>query len=347
MIALSELESVEFYILGSLENKINSFVEVKSSETFKQGKAVENGVYDTSMGTFNFDIMCKVCKQNNTTCLGHMGHVNLVYPSKSPLFLLEIPLWLKSVCFHCSNLLTEPDKINKIQQSNISRFKILNEYASKNFSGTNKLMICPHCNKECPNVTKVKGEALIFYAEYYDMNIVNGKKVFTVSRKEEINNLKIQDILSKISDETVLLLGKSLISHPNKLIVDILGIPPNNLRPDKKKTYTNNSFNSDITSLVQGIIDVNNKAPKTPGSPIIDDIGKLIEIHIHDMIKGSSGNKTNITNHSKQPLVSLAKRITGKKGRVRSNMMGRRVKNAKKRKRSCMAGKRKYFFGAN
>lgn len=335
MIPLSELDSIEFSILGSLENEIKSFVEVKTSETFKQGKAVENGVYDPSMGTFNFDIRCKVCKKTNTTCQGHMGHINLKYPSKNSLFISEISLWLKSVCFTCSKLLTTIDKLNKIQQSNIPKSKILNEYAGKIFSGTNKIVFCPHCGNESPNITKNKGEALIIYAEYYDMKMVNGKKTFHVRKKEEIPNTKIKNILDKISDETVLMLGKSLICHPKKLIIDTLGVSPNVIRPDKKKTSTNNAFNSDITTLLQGVVDINNKAPKTPNSPIMSEIGKSIELHIYDMIKGSGGNKTNITNHSKQQLVSLADRQSGKKGRVRKNMMGKRVKNAARSTITC------------
>ena len=46
------------------------------------------------------------------------------------------------------------------------------------------------------------------------------------------------------------------------------------------------------------------------------------------MIKGSSNTqKLGISNNSKQPLISLAKRLPRKVGRIRRNLMGRRANN--------------------
>lgn len=318
--------------MGSEENKINSFVEVKNSETFKQGKAVDDGVYDLSMGTFNFEMTCKVCKKNSQNCLGHMGNISLKYPVKNPLFIKEISLWLKVVCFYCSNLLLPIEKINHIQRSDISKVRILNEVAKKTFA--NKIVTCDKCEKISPNIIKTKGEQLILYAEYYEKK----GKLYTIIDKQEISNIKIKSILDKITDETVLLLGKSLICHPRKLILTELGVSPNTIRPDKKKTSITSAFNNDITLLLQGIIDVNNRIPKNMSNTdpnYLNDLGKLLEIKVYDMIKGTTGNKTNITNHSGQSLISLAKRQTRKDGRIRKNMLGKRVDNAARSTITC------------
>ena len=53
--------------------------------------------------------------------------------------------------------------------------------------------------------------------------------------REEFFNHQIKNVLEKISDETVLMLGKPINCHPKNFILQTIPVPPNTIRPDIRK----------------------------------------------------------------------------------------------------------------
>jgi DNA-directed RNA polymerase II subunit RPB1 len=311
----NKIQSLSFYVLGDEENIKDSNVMVSNKELFKSDLPVAGGVYDAHMGTTDHMWLCETCGNNKTLCPGHSGSIGLNYPVKSPLFREYILKWLKVICFRCGSLLS--DKTLKV-----SKAKLLTEYVkiSRNINICHKV----GCQAPHPNVVKDKYEQAVFYAEYSD-----GK----FSKKEELFNHEIKQILERISDETLKFLGKPVRSHPKHFILNTVRVAPNTIRPDIRRVGGARSNSSDITALTKNIIEINELLPsEIPDREKIDkDLHEMyfnLDMAYYEMIKGStgSGNQVRmITNTNKTPN-SIANRIPKKEGRIRRNLMGKRVR---------------------
>ena len=311
----NKIQTLSFYVLGSEENAKDSNIVVTNKELFKSDLPIPEGVYDAHMGTTDHMWLCETCGNSKALCPGHSGSIELSYPVKSPLFREYILKWLKVICFRCGSMLSS--KIIKAAKS-----KLLTEYVkiSRTISVCNKA----GCNAPHPNISKDKFEQAIFNVEYSD-----GK----FSKKEELFNHEIKQILERISDETVKFLGKPLRSHPKNFILNTIRVAPNTIRPDIRRVGGIRSNNSDITALTKNIIEINELLPsEIPEKQKIDkDLREMyfnLDMAYYEMIKGTSGSGNQvrmITNTNKTPN-SIASRIPKKEGRIRRNLMGKRVR---------------------
>ncbi len=92
--------------------KAMSVCEVTDATTpFENGVPRENGLMDLRMGTTERMFNCKTCSGNRTECPGHFGHIELVKPVLHPGFMTVTLKILRSVCYHCSSLLINPDHL--------------------------------------------------------------------------------------------------------------------------------------------------------------------------------------------------------------------------------------------
>lgn len=239
----SEFSELDFYILGSEENFVESTVTITNKELFKGEIPVSYGCYDAAMGTTSYSFLCSADFLEKDKCPSHFGVVKLRYPVKSPLFRENILKWLKIICFKCGRLI-----VNKDVTAASSR--ILLEYV-KLAKGVVKCP-WPDCEAEHPNVYKDKMKQNVFYAEY--------KSGRTVKRVELLNN-QIKDILDRISNETVEQLHKPVKSHPRNFIIEYMRAPPNAIRPDIRRVGGSRSNNNDITALLKNIVEINETLP--------------------------------------------------------------------------------------
>jgi DNA-directed RNA polymerase II subunit RPB1 len=143
----SSIGKLEFYVLGSEENYIDSTVSVVNPELFKGNLPVAGGCYDPNMGTTEYSWACSGCFNIKGVCPGHSGSIDLYYPVKSPLFRESILKWLKIVCFNCGRLMV-------VRDINMAKSKLLMEYVKL----SKDVKHCPHadCGAYHPRVYKDK-----------------------------------------------------------------------------------------------------------------------------------------------------------------------------------------------
>lgn len=311
----SEIKKVDFYVLGSEENFIDSCVTVTNKELFKGEIPVEGGCYDPAMGSTSYFFDCQTCGLSKSKCPGHPGSIDLLYPVKSPLFRDSILKWLKVVCFKCGRLLIDKDL-------NVARNRLLIEYVKL----SKAVDVCPYedCQEPHPSIAKDKFEPAKFFVEY------KGK----FNKRDEMFNHQIRDVLERISNSTVLKMQKPIKSHPKNFILDIIRVAPNTIRPDIRRVGGSRSNNNDITALTKNIVEINELLPAE--IPEINEITKEqremyfnLDLTYYEMIKGASATNNQVrmmTTTNKVPS-SIASRIPKKSGRVRKNLMGKRVWN--------------------
>ena len=317
----SEIRKVKFYVLSSDENFIDSNANITNKDLFKGEIPVNNGVYDAGMGSTSYSFNCSTCSlgkspnEHGDYCPGHSGSLDLNYPVKSPLFRESILHWLKVICFKCGRLLIDKD-------INVASTRLLIEYVKL----AKTVEVCPYedCGEIHPTVTKDKFEQAKFCVEYK-----MGR-----SKKEELFNHQIRDILGLISNETVLKMQKPVESHPKNFMLDVMRVPPNTIRPDIRRLGGSRSNNNDITALTKKIVEINEALPLE--IPEIHEISKDIrdmylnlDMAYYELVKGSSATNNQlrlaITTTNKAPS-SIASRIPKKTGRIRKNLMGKRTR---------------------
>lgn len=318
MLYPDEVKRIKFFMLGNDDNIKDSSVEVTEKDLFSHLLPIPGGIYDPHMGTTEHNWKCQTCFNTKQYCPGHSGHIMLNYPVQSHMFKDEIITWLKAICFKCGNLLTN----NAIKLlMNIKNDKKLSSYV-KSIRSTNKNITCMKCEEIQPYFVRDKNRIVTIWAEIYDGNRTESKK--------QIFNHEIADTFDRVSEETVIILGKTLPSHPRKLILNILRVPPNTIRPDIKRISGGRTNNDDLTTFIKTCVEINNNIPVVLPS-VIDNVLEsslsTLDMMVHEMIRGSpassSKNKV-ITNNNKQPS-SLQLRIQGKPGRIRMNLMGKRI----------------------
>lgn len=302
----SEIDSLVFYVLGDEENLIESNVYVSNKEVMKGDRPMIGGVSDPHMGTTDNSWNCATCGNRKTICPGHFGSTDLKYPVKSPLFRDELLKWLKITCYYCGAIVVEPKK-------HIEPNKILSELVKS----VKSVKECPKCKKQHLQVVKDKRRSSVFYR-------------ITDTIKYEYFNHLIERTVQKIRDEDVIKLHKPLRSHPKKFVLRTIKIPPNNIRPDIRRVGGSRSSNSDTTSLLKTIIEINSALPDD--IPETDKISQdLIDMYFnldityYTMLKGSSPGDIKLVTNTSKPPVAIAERFPSKGGRIRLNLMGKRV----------------------
>lgn len=321
MVFDNEIKFIQFYINGNSQNEKLSMVEVNNKNLFKDNEPVNNGVYDIHMGTTDNKLRCHTCYHSKKDCTGHFGHIESPYPFINPLFRSDVIKWLRIACAYCGM----PVLGTKIVFPG-GRANYLNDYAKKVKLSSNKKndaaskkIECFYCSKEHKIVEKdSKNSFRIIYKD-------------DAGNETRVYNNEVENILMKITDETVTFMGRSLESHPNRLVIRIIAVPPVTLRPDIKKMNSNQSNINDLTAIIKNIIIFISKFPKILDQKTIEDNIKqldLIEMHYFSLIKDIPQGSTMLqSTSSKLQLVSLMSRHTGKPGRIRGNIMGKRVTN--------------------
>ena len=323
MASTSEVVSVEYYQKDSDDTRQFSKVYVQTPDLFSNQQPKRGGVYDAHMGTTDQSWRCQTCGNSKRVCPGHFGAIILNYPVQSPMYIRDIVKWLKILCFNCGYLVYPIERIPQVSKKQKFKefIKIVNNSSQKNNNKNRKIILCYNCKTAHPVVMRDKEDDLLINAEYYDP--VTGELV----KMERVFNHEIKRIFNKVSDETLKALYKD---HPIKLILSVLTVAPNTIRPDVKKVGGGRSSNDDITTALKSIVTINNKIPNPLPSIIDESLEKKItnlDRVVYAMIRGYSqtSNKKNKVVTDSGNLASIASRFPGKRGRIRANLMGKRV----------------------
>jgi DNA-directed RNA polymerase II subunit RPB1 len=152
--------------------------------------------------------------------------------------------------------------------------------------------------------------------------------------KERMYPHMIGEIFERVTPEDVLRLLKNKNNklHPSKYIQKTIPIPPNTIRPNVNRSRGGKSGNNDTTALVKQVVEadmrlrgINLQVPLNDEQK--SEINKS-QLAYYDMIKGSSAgttNKTGMRTANNKQLMSVSRRLPGKHGRIRRNLLGRRA----------------------
>jgi DNA-directed RNA polymerase beta' subunit len=226
------------------------------------------------------------------------------------MFREELLKWLRAVCFYCGDVIV-PIK------TRVPAVKRLSE----SIKPVRTIKACPNCKQPHLQVIKDKKMPAIFYRVH---------ETPVGPQKMEFFNNEIETVLQRVTDTTVIAMGKPRRCHPRKYILRSIRAPPNTIRPDLRRVGGSRSSNSDTTSLMKIIVELNDALPdEIPEhdkiSKELKDIYFNLDMAYFAMIKGGGGGEIKMLTNMNKPPVSIAEHFPKKTGRIRRNLMGKRV----------------------
>ena len=321
---VQDVDSLQFSIMGPEEICSRSVVEVTKNETYEKDVPVVKGLFDLRMGTTELGKTCMTCGQGNKHCPGHFGHITLAKPIYHYHFIDIIMKLLKCICFRCGHLLVDPEhpRVKQIaKKSSKVRFKEILEMSGK----------VSRCGQETPDGCGCQ------QPDRYKINGISGIEAMWKSLGEGGSHTQklqaeyVKMVFEKISVEDYTLLGfNESWCKPEWLICTVLPVPPPSVRPSVKKQGDSQRMEDDLTHKLVDIIKFNNglnqKIDTNCRKELIDDWTEMIQYHVATMIDNEiSGVSQSSYKCSGRPIKAIRQRLKGKEGRIRSNLMGKRV----------------------
>lgn len=316
---IDTVKRIQFKILSPEEIKARSVVEVTKTDTYIGNEPVFNGLFDKRMGAIDHNSVCLTCEQKNSLCPGHHGHIVLAKPVFYVQFYDTVRKLLKCVCCRCSSIL-----VNK--SSDV--FKTVNAKKTSNrqkkwdmmFKLCSKTKKCDVCGAKQPD--KIVKEGILKIAfEWKDATKEEDKK-------QIVNAEDVQRIFKRITDEDAEALGFARrYTRPEWLICNLLVVPPPAVRPTVK-TETGQRQEDDLTHKLINIVKVNTslKIKMEKGTKEqIDIMSQLLQYDVATLIDNNIPGIPPSQHRTGRPIRSLTERLKSKEGRIRGNLMGKRV----------------------
>ena len=316
-----DVTGLQFSIMSPEEIRKQSAVEVTKHETYDKDIPVVKGLFDIRMGTTDMGKICNTCGLDNLQCPGHFGHIELARPVYNYHFIDITLKILKCICFRCGKL-----KVNK--ESNLIK-DLKNKSNKKRWTDiyelSSKISRCGEENDDgcgCIQPTRYKLDGINgVQSVWKDLNIPASETYLSAEY--------VKSLFEKISDEDCNLLGfSSLWCRPEWLICSVLPVPPPAMRPTVKQGDSQR-MDDDLTHKLSEIVKYNNTLKNKINSfarkEIIDDWYNMVVYHIITFIDNEQQGISQATHRSGRPIKAIRQRLKGKEGRLRSNLMGKRV----------------------
>ena len=343
-----DISEVKFGLLNPEALKKASVCHVIVPETYEGSEPKENGLFDTRMGVIERGRICPTDEYDHTISPGYFGHIELPLPVYWVQHMDTISKLLRCVCIRCANVLfdkSNPSIMKELKKRNgAAAFKWVSDICSK--TSNKKCAFNAGCNAIQPHIyrkiiaEKMKTNDVIstvhIEAEYNAdaFKDASEKKIKFVLPVEHILN-----IFKRITNENAVLLGFDPVdARPEWMICTVVPVSPPAVRPSVRQD-NNQRAEDDLTSkfadIVKSTITLkreiekslkkNTDAEREASNRLIEGARALVQYHIATLVDNESKNIPVSTRRSGQPLKMIRQRIRSKDGRIRSNIMGKRV----------------------
>ncbi|KAH0565802.1 DNA-directed RNA polymerase II subunit rpb1 [Trichoglossum hirsutum] len=347
---LRTIQEIQFGLLSPEEIKSMSVKHIVYPETMDDTKLRprEQGLNDPSLGTIDRAYKCNTCEESMSECPGHFGHIELATPVFHVGFMTKIKKLLETVCFNCGKIL--------LDESNPQFKEALRHRDPKaRFNAIWRVckpkMICesdaavedefdPNVGKEQPKKRNHGG-----CGNYQPEIRREGLKLFGTWKipkddenetqqpeKKQLLPQQVLNIFRHISAEDARKMGLSNdYARPEWMIITVLPVPPPPVRPSISMDGTSQGMRGedDLTYKLGDIIRANGNVRRCEqeGSPahVVSEFEALLQFHVATYMDNDIAGQPQALQKSGRPVKSIRARLKGKEGRLRGNLMGKRV----------------------
>lgn len=300
---IASIDHVKFGILSEEEMKKMAVCQCTSLKL--NGP---NSVYDERMGVLQNNVECVTCRKTNRFCVGHFGYIALAVPIMHPLFIRNILNILRLICFRCHRFLFSKQQIAFGHVWSLPaplRFLRIVEIAEKEDT-------CFHCSRKTVKVMYHTTEKCICM-------VTKSEEKTTV--RTMIPDMDVYELFKNLPTDDVLLMGFAPGFRPVDLFLTVLPVLPPVDRP--YVLSENVTCDDDLTIQYLEIIKANHHYKESQAN----ESRRTKYLHtLKFRIRCLYDNSYGSSKHSNgRPLKGIKKRLTGKDGLIRNNLMGKRV----------------------
>ncbi|NIQ04187.1 MAG: DNA-directed RNA polymerase subunit A', partial [Candidatus Korarchaeota archaeon] len=358
-----ELSRIQFGLLSPDEIRKKAVIELNKAELIDpDGRGIAGGPLDHRLGAPTNRTRCETCglrrREGRTGCFGHFGYIELATPIYHPAYIKKIKKTLNSVCDNCGRLMLPNDEREEFWKRE-KKFIESNGFPSKEISmevarEASKSDECPYCGTEKQG-KYVYDSSLASFALRMKISDEEAKR-----RKEELkegnkkikkkrgnyyvfaylNPKMVKDILAQIYEEELFLEEEE--KEERKKDIYLLGFHPEYARPEwtiltvliappiptRPPVYTSEGERTEdhLTLVLREIIRINNQLKdKMKGGPssLLNRLRRTLQKRVkilfglHDLDKDIKISNVLIK--------GIMHRLSGKGGRFRGNLSGKRV----------------------
>lgn len=316
----SKIIGIQFSILSPDEIRNGSVAEITNRDTYINNKPVINGLFDPRMGVLEPGYICPTDGLDYMQTPGYFGHIELARPLFYIQYLSTTIKIVRCVCAKCSKLLIDKDKYkHALDMPSEARWKYI-------FAIASKVKRCGEdsadgCGYKQPS--KIRKEGLSTLIAEWESTEEN--ETVSLVMTPEI----VLKIFKRMSDEDVSFMGFSPIwSRPDWMICQVLAVPPPAVRPSVKHDSQQRS-EDDLSHIIVNIIKANKtlqeKMQANASANVINDWTSLLQYYVATLVDNKIPGVGAMAQRSGRPLKAIKERLNGKGGRVRGNLMGKRV----------------------
>lgn len=318
---IHKAKSIQFGILTEEDILRLSVCEVTSTLIYDKEFNIpaKNGINDPRMGVSMRGLLCQTCNGEIKECPGHFGHIKLGEPVFHPEFLKTIIKILKCVCFKCYSLLVTSERKKNLMQIK-NKKKRLQEFVKNASADCRDDENMGGCGFKQPKYIKGTHDITIKMPDSKNSDRVEEDKKRMLRAKE------VEEIFNNMQPDDIEALGLHRdFSIPKAMIIKLLIVAPPAIRPNIELASSARA-EDDLTHLYISILSTNIELlkAKESGAPRSreDDIMRRLQAYVAYLMN-------NDQNKAKQkggrPIKSISQRLKGKEGRLRGNLMGKRV----------------------
>jgi DNA-directed RNA polymerase II subunit RPB1 len=298
-----------------------------------------NGLFDPRMGYIEPRSKCKTCEQTYINCPGHFGHIELPKPIFNLQFEDYIVKILRCVCIKCSRILInkEHQAFKNIVANTKGTYK---ERFEKIYKQCMKVKTCGAIDKKGDNRYDNGGCGAIQPSKYNSTL----RKDFTIKAEwkyesgdnpinltQELNAEIVLAIFKRITEDDALVMGfNTKWCMPSWLIITVLPVVPPSVRPSVRQ-YNSQRSEDDLTNKYYDIIKYsqmlrNKLAQGVNVSPeVIKQHTDIVQHSVITLFNNEIKDIQPALTRGGRIMKTLRQRLSGKEGRIRNNLMGKRV----------------------
>ena len=342
---IKKISHIEFNVFTNKEIKSYSAVSsdpfgINLAESYENYEPKKGGLVDLRLGTCDPYLNCTTCGQNYMECQGHSGHIQLAEQVFHYGFLDHLKSLLQCVCIKCSNILIEKSDAHfkkAMLKKAEARFKEI-----KNL--TKNINFCWNCGTSVPKIKKELNSSKLAISLLVEREIGNQitddktgetkdetKKIIEVLSPRDCYN-----ILRNFSDTDCFLLGfNPKVARPEDLIIHNFPVPPVIIRPTSKIDFIASSTMEDALTLkISEIVTANQRLRTQLDKETINNQGSsfssstcfaILQYQVTTFFDNEIIQLPRTEFKTGGQTKSISSIIKGKAGRVRSNLMGKRV----------------------
>ncbi len=293
-----KVSRIEFGIISPEMIRKLGVGKITKTELYDQeGYPIEGGLMDPRLGVVDPGIRCRTCGGSVGECQGHFGYLELTKPIIHVHYAKILFSLMKLFCKKCSRILIEDKELERLKERKIPIKEIVKMIKKK----------CPYCKTEQKKFKFIK-----------PYTFLEGSDTMTASA--------IRERLEKVTNEDLEVAG--LRVRPEWLILTLLPIPPVTVRPSIT-LETGERSEDDLTHKLVDIVRINDRLKENIdlGAPdfILEDLWELLQYHVSTYFDNELTGVPPSRHRSGRILKTLSQRLKTKEGRLRGNLVGKRV----------------------